>query len=133
MLNITNHRDRAAAQEQKGSVLLEGLIAVLVFSFGILAIVGMQASTMKATTLAKSRIDASMIANERIGKMWVDQSNLSAYVETNTSLSTLLSGKRTTTVNGDEVTVVVKWKVPGDNTEHSFQTIARVNTNPSPP
>lgn len=52
-------------------MLLEGLIAVLIFSMGILAIVGMQAAAVKASGDAKYRSDAALLANELIGKMWV--------------------------------------------------------------
>ncbi len=52
-------------------MLLEGLIAVLIFSMGILAIVGMQAAAVKASTDAKYRSDAAMLANDLIGTMWV--------------------------------------------------------------
>jgi len=52
-------------------MLLEGLIAILIFSIGILGIVGMQASTIKASRDAKFRADAGLLANELIGQMWV--------------------------------------------------------------
>lgn len=57
--------------KQAGSMLLEGLIAVLIFSMGILAIVGMQAAAVKASSDAKYRSDAGLLANELIGQMWV--------------------------------------------------------------
>lgn len=120
----------AVPRTQRGGALLEGLIAILIFSIGILALVGMQATSMKNTTLAKQRIDASFIANQRIGAMWVDQANLASYVETDTPVATLPSGKRTTAVVGTQVTVTVSWQLPGDSTAHRFQTIAQINTNP---
>jgi type IV pilus assembly protein PilV len=52
-------------------MLLEALIAILIFSVGILGIVGMQASTIKASRDAKFRADAGLLANELIGQMWV--------------------------------------------------------------
>ncbi|MDD5176745.1 MAG: pilus assembly protein PilV [Sterolibacterium sp.] len=55
---------------QTGSMLLEALIAILIFSMGILAIVGMQAAAVKASSDAKYRSDASMVANQLIGQMW---------------------------------------------------------------
>ena len=54
---------------QAGSMLLEALIAILIFSMGILAIVGMQGSAVRATSDAKYRSDASILANELIGEM----------------------------------------------------------------
>jgi type IV pilus assembly protein PilV len=117
-------------QSQSGSVLLEALISILIFSFGIIALMGMQAVSMKNTTQAKARIDASFIAGERLGLMWVDQANLASYVEADTPIADLPDGKRTTAVNADQVTVTVTWQMPADTSPNSYRTIARINTNP---
>lgn len=53
-------------------MLLEALIAILIFSIGILGIVGMQASAVKASGDARYRTQASLLANQLIGQMWVD-------------------------------------------------------------
>ena len=66
---MTPHPSRAG--RQCGSMLLEALIALLIFSMGILAIVGMQGSAVKASSDAKYRSEASILANELIGRMWV--------------------------------------------------------------
>jgi type IV pilus assembly protein PilV len=58
-------------RDQAGSMLLEAFIAILIFSMGILAIVGMQASAIKTSADAKYRSEASLLANELIGQMWV--------------------------------------------------------------
>lgn len=62
---------RHFATGQHGSMLLEALIAILIFSMGILAIVGMQAASIKQAGDAKYRSDANMLVNELIGQMWV--------------------------------------------------------------
>lgn len=59
------------SDKQGGSVLLEALIAILIFSMGILAIVGLQAASVQASSEAKYRTEASLLANELIGQMWV--------------------------------------------------------------
>lgn len=51
-------------------MLLEAMIAILIFSLGVLGIVGMQASAVAATRDAKYRTDASLLANQIIGEMW---------------------------------------------------------------
>lgn len=106
-------RPRSEILQQTGSVLIEGLIAILIFSLGILALVGLQASSMKATTAAKGRVDASLIANQRIAELWVDRNNLVAYDESDQPLAGLPNGKRTTQVAGTQVTVIVCWQMPG--------------------
>ncbi len=55
---------------QTGSMLIEVLIAILIFSVGILGIVGLQASVVTASTDAKYRSEAALLANELIGQMW---------------------------------------------------------------
>ena len=52
-------------------MILEALIAILVFSIGILAIVALQAVSMKLAGDAKYRSDASLLAEELLAKMWV--------------------------------------------------------------
>ena len=63
---------------QTGSMLLEALISVLIFSMGILAIIGLQAASVKASSDAKYRTEASFYANELIGKMWVSSRSVAA-------------------------------------------------------
>lgn len=128
---MTASISNAPHANQQGSVLLEALIAILVFSFGILGLIGLQAASAKNTTQAKERIDASLVANQRIAQMWVDRTNLSGYVEDSpgTSITDLPSGRRITAVSADQVTVTVNWQMPGDSTTHSFTTIARINGN----
>ena len=55
---------------QRGSVLLEALISVLVFSLGILALVSMQTAAARSTIDAKYRADAAFLANQIIGSVW---------------------------------------------------------------
>ncbi len=57
-------------KQQSGVMLLEALIAILIFSLGILGVVGMQASAIAASRDAKYRSDASWLANELVGLMW---------------------------------------------------------------
>ncbi|MBS1230067.1 MAG: hypothetical protein H6R17_3344 [Proteobacteria bacterium] len=52
-------------------MILEAMIALLVFSLGILGIVGLQAASIKASSDAKYRSEAALLANEVIGRMWV--------------------------------------------------------------
>ena len=48
------------------------MIAILIFSMGVLAIVGLQAAMIKNTADSKYRAEASYIAQKRIGQMWAD-------------------------------------------------------------
>ena len=113
---------------QQGVVLLESMIAILIFSLGILALVGLQASMVKNTSDAKYRTDAAFIAQQRLGVMWADPDRLADYLEANTDISALLpNGKRTVTLPaaGGEVMVQVTWQLPGQDA-HNFTTYARI-------
>lgn len=70
---------QAHPTQQHGSSLLEALIAILIFSVGILALVGLQAASIKNSSDAKYRADAAYLANQIIGQMWVDRGNIPLY------------------------------------------------------
>lgn len=67
-------------------MLLEALIAILIFSIGILAIVALQAVSIKLAGDAKYRSDAALLAEEMLAQMWVSDrtpATLSALFATN--------------------------------------------------
>lgn len=61
-----------AARHQRGVMLIEALIAILIFSIGILGIVGLQASAVQQSTDAKNRVEAAYLADQLMGRMWTD-------------------------------------------------------------
>ena len=65
-------------EAQSGIMLLEALIAILIFSLGILALIALQATSIKLTSDAKYRTDATLLANRLIGQMWVRGGDLAA-------------------------------------------------------
>lgn len=114
-------------RKQDGLVLLEGLIAVVIFSFGVLAIIGMQAATVRASTDAKYRVDASFAVNQKIGQIWGNRQQLASYHDKEDDVAELPNGKRKVLVNGDQVTVTVTWQMPGESKTHSHTSITRIN------
>ncbi|MDH2919237.1 MAG: hypothetical protein PXX73_08595 [Sideroxydans sp.] len=64
---------------QSGFMLLETMVGLLLFSIGILGMVSMLVMATKASSEATYRSEASYLANQIIGQMWVDRSNLAAY------------------------------------------------------
>jgi type IV pilus assembly protein PilV len=58
--------------QQQGSMLLEALIAVTIFSIGLLGVIGMQATAINSTLDARFRTDSAFLANQIISQMWVD-------------------------------------------------------------
>jgi type IV pilus assembly protein PilV len=62
---------------ETGFVLVEALVAILVFSIGILGIIALQAVSVTNSSESMYRRNASLLADQLIGKMWVDdRSNL---------------------------------------------------------
>ncbi len=118
-------------QRQGGVMLLEALIGIMIFSIGILALLGMQAVAMRTTIDAKYRSEASFLANEIVGVMWADPANLSDYATANCAstprcsdwlarVQTLLPNATggnapTIAVTNRQVQVTVRWQPPGDS------------------
>lgn len=131
---------------QQGSVVLEALISILLFSIGILAIVGLQAASIKNVAAAKYRTDASLLANQVIGQMWAgDKANatLSAnfsspsgagYIAWADTVAQALPGVSGVPANAptiaidasNSVTVTVFWQAPDEPAPHNYTAIAVV-------
>jgi len=134
ILNFAHKKESA----QQGSVLLEALVAILLFSMGVLALVGLQAAMIKNTADSKSRSEASYIAQQWIGRMWADPANAGAYLVDNVAnnvadydISAMLpNGTRAVsrlvcvapwdTTNCPFV-ITITWQQPGQ-TQHTFTT-----------
>lgn len=67
-----------SSRPQHGVMLLEVLIALLVFSVGVLGLVGLQASAMQQSTQSRYRTEAMLLANDLTGQMWVAASRAPA-------------------------------------------------------
>jgi type IV pilus assembly protein PilV len=55
---------------QAGVMLLEALIAILIFSLGILTVIGIQAASIKMAADAQLRTRAALLADRLVGRMW---------------------------------------------------------------
>lgn len=114
--------------QQQGVVIIEVLIAILIFSIGVLGIVGMQANMIKNTSESEFRANASYIAQQRLGELWANPNGLPADgSSTTTDISGQLpGGSITISRNGDEYTVTVNWQQPGE-AAHEYTTIASIS------
>jgi len=79
------HKPLPIRAREEGVMLIEALIAILIFSIGILAVVGMQATAIKNVTESKSRSEAAFLAEELMAQMWIDQNISTGAVQVNTS------------------------------------------------
>jgi type IV pilus assembly protein PilV len=124
---------RKGISAQRGVVLLEALVAILLFSMGVLALVGLQAAMVKNTSDSKFRAEASYIAQQKIGMLWADPVNVLGNLEPapGTDISAQLpNGVRIVTQpnpslfpNQFEVTVI--WQQPGQ-LQHKYTTIVNI-------
>lgn len=125
---------------QSGVALIEALVGMLIFAFGVLGLIGLQASMTKAQSGAKFRADAANLSGELLGVMWSDaQVNLVNYSTANcanyprcqdwhSKLVTLLpAADADVVVNAatGEVDITLIWTQPGEG-EHRHQTNATV-------
>lgn len=148
---------RTTQFSQRGSLLIEGLIAILIFSMGILALAGMQANAIGHVTDAKFRADASFFANQIIAQMWADDRSLAAlqlnyntgntkYNIWKTAVTDAITGLpgaaaipptiavvSAAPLPGSQatVTVTVNWLQPNSGAVHRHVAVAYIN-NPQP-
>lgn len=59
---------------QRGMALMEALISILLFSFGLLGLLGLQASAINFSVDAEDRNRAALLANEIASGMWLAHS-----------------------------------------------------------
>ena len=122
---MNRHKVSPAKSAQQGVVLVEAMIAILIFSMGVLAVVGLQAAMVKNTADSKFRADASYIAQQQLGQMWADPDNLATYPGTTTDISALLPNGTVTITQPatDQFTVTVTWQQSGEQ-QHNYTTTA---------
>ena len=132
-----------AHKNQAGVMLIEALIGILIFSIGILALLGMQATAMRATVDAKYRSEAAFLANEIIGTMWVNRASITQYATASCGSNTECLAWRnrvqatlpnatganapTIVISGQQATVTVFWQRPGETTVSNHVAVAQIN------
>lgn len=136
-------RPTTAQAGQQGVMLLEALIGILIFSIGILAMIGFQALAIGYSADAKYRSDASFLANEIISQIWVDRTNLANYAYPGGTAAALgpwvvkvnsyLPGSTganapTIAVNAatGSVDVTVRWQMPSADAARNYRAVALV-------
>jgi type IV pilus assembly protein PilV len=141
----------AGRKPQSGVMLLEALIGILIFSLGILAMVGMQAMGIKLATDSRDRSEASNLAGQLVGEMWLNRASLASYqyagtgtapaaltnwiTQVNAALPDAAANPPIVTVGasslgasvGTETKVTLRWRNPTETTVHQFVMTAYIN------
>jgi type IV pilus assembly protein PilV len=124
---------------QRGSSLLEGLLAIILFSMGLLSLLMLLSATLIESSNARYRIEASLLMSDLVSHMWIGDHSLTGlktrfadttsidYQSWFTSVSNRLPGvsakKNAPQITIDDernVTVNIRWQVPGDNNSHQM-------------
>lgn len=140
--------NKAQLKSQRGSVVIEALIAILLFSIGVMAVIGLQATSISNVSATKYRTDASMLADKVIGEMWVANratlvANYSspsgaAYLNWASAVVDTLPEVAQTPLylptisfasvgGGQRVTVTLHWRESSEQTAHQYVTTAEIN------
>lgn len=148
--------NRPTRRLQRGFTLIEVLVSVLIFSFGILGLVSMQATAIKMSTAAQQRAEATFLADQLLARMLIsDPATAASFAHrpdgttscaptgaasTNAMVTEWLSEVTATfpravadeqqiTVSGasaNEVTVKLCWKNGEGDTPHTLEVSNRV-------
>ena len=97
---------------QTGVMLLEAMVAILIFSLGVLSVIQLQAVSIKQASGAEYRSMAALLANDLISRMWASDKT-AATLQTNfgssgTSYSQWLATVRSSGAKSS----VTSWMVP---------------------
>ncbi len=69
---VQRRRAVCGATGQRGVALIEALISILVFSFGILGLIGLEAQAINFSVNAEDRTRAAMFASDIASYLWIN-------------------------------------------------------------
>ena len=111
---------------QTGAMLLEVLISILIFSFGLLGLVGLQAVSSQNSVNSQDRTTAANLANELVADMWLKNSSTPSKVaseitdwQTRVTASGLPSAAGTATLSGGVTQIAIQWRPTSKSTGQS--------------
>jgi len=121
------HRMPGPRRPIRGFTLVEVLVAILVFSFGLLGAAAMQAVAVQAATQNGDRSRAALLANDMVSTLWAAQSSTPASADlaawtarvATPSVSGLPNGAGTVTACAGVANcavITVTWKAPSAKT-----------------
>ena len=111
---------RALARAQRGSSLIEVLVSVLIFSFGLLGLLALQGRATQFSISAEDTGRAALLANELASEMWALRSvTLPAAAVTawqarvaSAAADGLPDGTGTVVVAGNVAEITISWRPP---------------------
>lgn len=124
---------------QAGVALLEVLVSVLLFSLGVLGLIGLQARAINLSIDAEDRNRAALIANDIAATMWTTRTVAIDAAAWTTRASNLQAGglpSGNVTITSDATTnsadIVITWRPPQRATDEPSRLTTRVTLPPPP-
>jgi type IV pilus assembly protein PilV len=132
LMKPRQHLRPHAARRCRGVSLIEVLVVIVLFSFGLIGMVGLQAKAVQNSVSAEDSARAALMANEIVSTMWAN-STVSLPTATVTAWNSRVAdttaggvpnGAGTVTVASGVATVTVTWRAPHEpsGTSHNYTT-----------
>jgi type IV pilus assembly protein PilV len=121
-------------QKNRGFTLIEVLVVLALFSFGLLGLVGLQAKAVQYSVGSEDSSRAALLANEIVSTMWGAQTvslpstTISAWQSrvADPSVNGLPNGAGTIAVSSNIATVTITWRGPSEPSTASHQYVTQV-------
>lgn len=130
---------------QSGGSLLEGLLAIVLFSVGLMSLLMLLSASLIETGNARYRSEASLLTSDLIAQMWTGERSLTElrarftnpesddYQNWLATVHSRLPGSIGTTnlptISIDDqrqVKILIRWQAPGDGKTHQLLTLATI-------
>jgi len=124
----TDHRNTRLSKNNRGFTLLEAVIAMAIFSIGILAVGSMQLWNTKNNTTGNFTTQATMLAREKIEELKT-VSDLTALANGNDTIGIYTRTWEPSNLTGTsrKLTVTVSWSRQGKNHSVELESVTRGN------
>ena len=130
--HISSQTRNSLRARSRGISMIEVLVVLVLFSFGLIGMVGLQARAVQTSVGAEDSNRAALLANEIASTMWGSNSvNLSTatLASWNTMVADatgrgLPNGTGTVAVAGNVATITIGWRAPHEpsTAAHSYVT-----------
>lgn len=127
------------SNKQRGETLISALMSILIFSVGIMAMLGLMTAVMIETGNTQYRIKANEIASNTISMMWVGERSVAKLKEkyakpegegykiffsiVKSSLPGITTEKNKPSIDIDNkglINISIKWQTPSDPQSHKI-------------
>lgn len=138
-------RDRLFRSCQRGSTLVEGLLAVVVFSVGLVGLLRLLSGAMVDGANAQYRSEAGLLASDLVGRMWTGDRSLAGlrlrfgdaaaaeYRDWQQRVQATLPGvsdsanaPQVSIGDARDVTITLGWLAPGEDRPHQLLVHTRI-------